>query len=307
MDLKNISFDDSVEKKKLLHDGEEVVKKITFMGILRNSENYLNNFFFKMADVIERIYDVEFEYYFLENNSIDNTRNVLIDWIQDKQGRVFLSNDKSDYEKTTHGINHSRTKYLGDLRNKLVNNVGQLNSKWTFIVDSDIFFSAKNIEEFFECKPKSNGYCMVSPYTEELFNKSVIAKEDRQDIKDNALLSINHYFDTFALFDKDRKSFYPNCPFAKCKMCQKKALGTDRTRISEDEKVVEVSSCGGGIFLISSDALNDRRIRWSSYSYETNMDLSLCEHVTFCDRLKTITEKKIVILQDLKLYRIPVR
>ena len=65
----NIHFNDSVDEKIVLHDGGEVIKKITFIGIFRDSESYLSKFFFKMAEVIERIYDAELEYFFLENNS----------------------------------------------------------------------------------------------------------------------------------------------------------------------------------------------------------------------------------------------
>jgi hypothetical protein len=304
MNQVSINFN-TPNEKITLHDGEEIVKKITFIGLFRNSEIYLSNFFFKMVNVLEKTYNTEFEFFFLENNSNDNTREVLVDWIQEKNGRVFLSNDKSDYEKTSHGLNFSRIKYLADLRNKLINNIGKLDTKWTFNIDSDIFFNSMSLKEFFECKPGSNGYGLVGGYSDQLYNKSVIAKNERDKFTDNTLISINHYYDTFSLFDKNGKSFYPYCPFLKCKSCTKVDQGKNRRElIPESQEIVDVMSCSGGLFLIRSDALNDSRIRWGTISYEPKMDLSICEHVMFCERLRTITGKKIVLLQNVIIYRV---
>lgn len=283
--------------KKSLHDGDKPVQKITVLSLLRNNANYLP-YFFKLLDAFEAMYDCEFEYYFLENDSKDETNRMLTDWIENKEGNVLVYNLKEDYKRTSHGMDHARTGTIAMLRNKLVNAVMPLDSDWTVFIDSDIYMDPSELGRLFASEPRKNGFGMVCGYTNNLHPLSAFKKDASEEDK-KKLVSVSHYYDTFAFVDKRYKMFYPNCAFAKCKLCANQVLGTGgRYRIPETEKVVEIAAGFGGFAIIESEILNDKRIRWESMSYDRNMDLSLCEHFLFCDRLRTITQKKIVLLQD---------
>jgi hypothetical protein len=282
-----------------LHDGEKRVRKVSVMGIMRSCEAYLE-YAFKAFTNMEELYDVAFEYYFLENNSTDRTRDMLLEWIDGRDGNVLVYNLTNDYGKTSHGMDHKRTSTLAMLRNKLVDTVTPLNSEWTIMLDSNIYFDPQVIGSFFDAKPATNGYGMMGGFAHQLYPPSVLNANVQKslDTAPNKLVSVHHYYDTFSLVDIKGKHHYPNCPFKKCKLCQTYSKGVNRDQIDADQNVVEVMSCVGGLAVIDSTILNDSRIRWQSISYEPKMDISLCEHVLFCDRLRTITSKKIVILQN---------
>lgn len=302
----DISLKAPTQKQKLF-DGEKPVNKITVLSLMRDCETYLLYFFKLMDSFIDR-YDCEFEYFFLENDSKDNTNQMLTDWIENREGNVLVYNLRDDYKKTSHGLDHGRTGTIGMLRNKLVNAVTPLTSEWTIFIDSNIFMDPSELGKLFAVEPAKNGYGMVCGYSNHLYPISMLKKDARDKLSaedQNKVVSVNHYYDTFSFVDKKYKMYYPNCPFEKCRLCTRNAIGSSgRNRIPVTENIVEVNSAFGGFCIIDSEILNDPRIRWDSISYEIKMDLSLCEHFLFCDRLRVITGKKIVLLQDVdKIFR----
>jgi len=299
-EIKTLDIKLSVPKDKLeLHDGNKKVEKITIISLFRSCEKYLT-YLFKAVATLENTYSVEFEYFFLENDSTDDTRKMLEEWFdkEDKEGSLLLYKLKQDYKKSSHGMNHSRTTTIGDLRNKLTNNITPLDSDWCLMLDADIYFDPSVLAQLFATAPCKNNIGMVGAYAQQLFPASMMAKELPVSVDKNKMISVYHYYDTYSFVDTKSRVHYPNCAFTKCRLCENYPQGVNRVKVPEEEDVVEVNSCFGGFAIIETKILNDKRIRWGTVGYEPKMDLSLCEHVLFCDRLRTITGKKVVIVQS---------
>ena len=59
--------------------------EINICSIFRNNESYLSNFFLPLLKTLEK--DYNFYYYFYENDSEDNTRGLLVDFMKDRNGK----------------------------------------------------------------------------------------------------------------------------------------------------------------------------------------------------------------------------
>jgi hypothetical protein len=283
-----------------IYDGDIKINAISIMCMFKNNEIYLKDFFFKTILEMEILYDVNFEFYIIENNSTDNTRQLLRDFfkLRTTKSKLLLFNMKEDFKNIGNGKNFERIYNLAKIRNKLLDNVVPLPSEWSLYIDSNIFFKKDILVKLFECSPSKNNIGMILPYTQQLFIPDI---HKIPNLKKATLL--NHYYDTFSFYDTNNKTFWPHCAFDKCKIC-KRADCMDRTSISEDSDVVDVNSGFGGFALIKTDILNDNRIRWETLSHEVSKDESICEHFLFCYTLKKITNKRIVILQNVnEIYR----
>jgi len=289
-----------VNKMKLFDGPDLCIRKIAVLGMYRNDEKYME-FLTSIMEKFEKKYDVEFSYFFIENNSTDNTRDILKEFMKDRKGRLLLWNLKKDYQNIGDGRNYDRIKSLAKIRSKLVDMCMPFSTDWCLFIDSNIFFPDDILENIFTPSrdPTKQNIGMMTMFTQQL----MIPEIHKMIISDKPIF-VNHYYDTYPFVDMDDRSHYPNCAFEKCGLCVHGPKGINRTLISSDASVVDVKSAFGGFVFIKPDILNDKRIRWDTVSYEITKDESLCEHVLFCDRLRTITGKRIVVLQDIdKLYR----
>lgn len=288
-----------------MYDGIRKIQRIHVLGMYRGNEHYLS-FLMKRFHEWESYYsDISFQYYFLENDSTDNTRKILNDFIKTrKNSKLILYNLKKDYNNVDDGRGFNRISTLAKLRNALINNITPLpKNEWCLFIDSNIYFQDDVLSQIFkECQPSEQNIGMISIYTQQLMLPKIHTHKIDQPVL------MNHFYDTYSIIDLQGKSFFPQCPFEKCKICTKHHKNSDKLknipRIPIDQGIVEVSSCFGGFVLINSDVLNNRSIRWATMCIDMNNDTSLCEHILFCDRLRTITNKKIVILQNVDtIYR----
>ena len=293
------------KEKISLYDSGTKIQRISVVGLMRDCAEYVE-YMLKVLDNMIKLYDVEFDFYFLENNSKDNTRELLVDWIDEKDGNVLLYDLKKDYNRTSHGIDFDRVSTLAFLRNKIKNNITPLDSDWVLMLDSNIYFDPKELQKFFACNPTKNNIGMMGAYTHQLHSPDILSRQVQEELNlpENKLISMHHYYDTYALIDEVGKTHFPQCPFDKCKICVNYSRGLNRRLIPEAQNIVDVKSCFGGLVMIQTDLYNREAIQWGTISYEPKMDLSLCEHVQFCDRINAITGKRIVILQNLdKVFR----
>lgn len=290
-----------VPKKKIpLHDGVGPVRSIAVISILRDCEPYVP-YMFKLLNTIIATYDCEFEFYFLESDSKDNTQALLSDWIDEHEGNLLVYSLKKDYVRTSHGIDHKRVSTISMLRNKIVDAITPLQTDWCLLLDSHMYFDPSVVAKLFATKPALSNYGMVCGYTNKVYPMSIIKPEIKEQMnltEQNKMVSVGHYNDTFSLVDRNFKMHHPMCPFEKCKLCTTQRPGTNRTRIPEEDDVVEMRACYGGLALVSTEALNHPNVRWDTISYESKMDLSTCEHLLFCERLRAVTGKKVVIVQS---------
>jgi hypothetical protein len=288
------------EPKTRLFDGDVRIETIHVLGMYRDNEKYLE-FLFKMLETFELKYDVAFKYYFFENNSKDDTREKLQQFVKTrKNSRLILCNVKKDYENIGDGRNLNRIASLAKLRNKFVDNCLPFPSnEWCLIVDSNIYFKQDILEQVFNtCSPSNDNIAMMCMYTQQLMIPAI-----HKTNTDKPIL-IKHFYDTYSFYDVNKRTFYPKCAFQKCEACSINDASNKNIRVPSDQPVVDVTSAFGGFVFIKSDIMNNTKIRWDTVCYDMKTNQSLCEHVIFCDRLKTLTDQRIVVLQHIDtLYR----
>lgn len=288
--------------KTPLFDGKNQLTKISIICMFKNNEEYLKRFFFNIVKELEDTYDVSFDYYVIENNSKDNSRELLKDFFKKKstKSKLLLFNMNTDFFVGGNGKQYERIKNITNIRNKLINSITPLNSDWCLFIDSNIFFKKEILADMFKCEPSNNNIGMITPYTQQLFIPEVHGSYI-PNLKQPSLL--NHYYDTFSLYDKENKNFWPYCPFQKCKTCKSKEF-KNRITIPETDSIIDVNSCFGGFALIKTEIINNKLIRWDTMSHNVLTDESICEHFFFCYLLKKMTNYRIVLLQDVDtIYR----
>lgn len=271
--------------------------------MFRNNEDYIKNFFIKITNDMEQMYDVEINYYIIENDSRDNTRKLLQDYMKTKssKSKLLLFNLENDFRNIGDGKNYERLYSLAKIRNKLVDNITPLDSDWCLFLDSNIYFRKEILSQMFAKSDESIG--MMVPYTQQLFIPEIHGKYMKMNITKPTLFK--HFYDTFSFFDVNNKTFWPYCAFDKCAYCKNQRIDCNyRRTIPASDDVVDVGGCFGGFSLIRTSIINDSRIRWNTVSHEIKKDESLCEHFLFCFLLRTISNKRIVMLQNVdEIYR----
>ena len=287
-------------EKVILKDGDSEVKTIAIICMFKNNEQYLTKFFFDMVNQMENDYDVEFNYYVIENNSKDNTRTLLKDFFKTKntKSKLLLFNMKEDFKNIGDGKNYERLFNLAKIRNKLVDNITPLKEDWCLFIDSNIFFKKDILERCFSHSPSDNNVGMMIPYTQQMFIPDI---HKIPNLTKPTLMS--HFYDTFSFYDSNNKTFWPYCAFEKCQLCKRQDC-MDRKSIPKELEMVDVASAFSGFCLIKTDIINNKLIRWETMSHEVKKDESVCEHFMFCKMLSKLTEKRIVVLQNVDdIYR----
>lgn len=140
---------------------------------------------------------------------------------------------------------------------------------------------------------------MLTCYTQQLFlPDQMVVGSPAPDMPGYVLA--DHYFDTFAFQDADHCHHHPYCCFTRCRRCR---LGRPpdhpQRLVGEGVPILDVAAAFGGFALLPTRLLADGRIRWSTYATGFDRARALSEHVVFCDRLRTITGKRVVVLQDI--------
>jgi hypothetical protein len=273
-----------------LHDGVRPVKKIAVMSIFRDNEHYLQTFFFRQMVAMEKSYDVEFDYFFLENNSKDRTNGLLEEFLKGRRGRL-VTFDLNDI--VNKGINFERTSRLAFLRNSLMDFVAPVEATYCLLIDSDIFFDVTTLRTLFAHKPREKNIGLLGPFAKEGILGSKLRQLDPEsfkDVRDNDMMMTPHYYDTFAYIDSDGNNYWPKCPFKTCKFCphQKK----------DQESLMYVKSCFGGFTLLDADIVNNHRkyVRWATFNFANQY--SSCEHLLFNAALQARTGMKVAIAGD---------
>lgn len=286
-----------------LYDADKNISEISVVCMFRNNEDYIKNFFIETMIQMESKYDVQLNYYIIENDSTDRTRQLLHDFIKTRssQSKLLLFSLENDFRNIGDGKNYERLHSLGKIRNKLVENITPLSSQWCLFIDSNIYFRTDILESMFSKCDASIG--MMIPYTQQLFIPEIHGKYFHMKLDKPTLF--NHFYDTFSFYDKNNKTFWPYCAFEKCSYCKDNRQACKyRTVIPTDVDVVDVGSGFGGFALIRTEIVNDPRIKWDTASYEVQKDESLCEHFLFCYLLRKLTGKRIVIMQHVNnIYR----
>lgn len=277
------------------------VQRISVLCMFRNDATYIKEFFAPTMKQVESMYEnIAFDYYVIENDSTDDTREALKDLFSEKSSnsKLLLFSLANDFKNIGNGKNYERLHGLAKIRNKLVNNVTPLESDWCLFIDSNIYFKPDILRQMFEHADPTIG--MLTPYTQQLFIPEV---HGRFMPNLTAPTVLKHYYDTFSFFGADNKTFWPYCGFEKCTFCKRSATA-NRALVPADVDVADVSACFGGFALIRTEIVNNPLIRWETLSHEVAKDESVCEHFLFCYMLRKLTQKRVVVLQHVDdIYR----
>ena len=141
--------------------------EISICIILRDKGKYLEKRLFPVLKTIEK--DHNLFYYFYENDSTDNTKELLNDFMKNRKGKILC--EDLDVPLFERNIDLSRIENITKCRNKLLN-LRPFKGEWTIFLDSDIIFPLDIIEQFSKiekpndlvamgCNGKDNEECWV--------------------------------------------------------------------------------------------------------------------------------------------------
>jgi hypothetical protein len=281
-----------------LHDGDKEVASVSVMVILKNNAKWLQYTLSKFQ-AMEAMYSCTFHYFFYENDSTDGTKELLHSFMQGRLGKLTSENGVAPY--TNIGVNYSRTDGIAKLRNRLLNEMRPVQTDWTLMIDSGIYFKPENLGQMFKCKPAANNIVMVTPFSTEAFTgaslKLMAKSVDLPSNSENRVFSMNHYYDSFAFVDTNNKNYWPHCNFSHCKRCASiRGEHVSLVTIEKEQPIIKARSAYGGFAVIKSAILNNPVVKWNT------LDLSdkyaLCEHIHFCDTVTSSTGGNIVIDTD---------
>lgn len=215
--------------KVQLNDGVKPVRHLLIMSLFRNNATYLQSGFFPVFEEMERMYDLTFEYLFLENDSTDNTRELLLSFLERRDGALVSPESP---------LPLNRTERLAHLRNTLAAYARPKRDQWCCLIDSDVFFDTHILVDLFAHQPRAQNIGLLSPFTLELNSK--------------------HYYDTFAFVDSDGQTYWPECPFKSCDRCKIQKYDKNATTL------LDVKSCFNGFALLDANVLLDHRVEWAT-------------------------------------------
>ncbi len=274
-----------------LHDGRAPVKSIAVMMLLRNNRTYLEWFLDAMEKLEKRHPSTTFHYAFYENNSSDTTPRMLAKFTNApvRKKRSILISEKLNHAPSkfvAEDVYH-RPKYLGKLRTDMLKRLRPLDTDWTWLLDTDIYFPPNILEQMFACQPSSNNIGIVTCYTKEV-----------KKVEQQGFACEDHYYDTYSIVDIDDRMFYPLCRFPKCTRCAPRRTLT-KVPVWKDD-VVDVRTAYGGCVLVPSALMNDPSVEWRTTEVCFG-ELAMCEHVYFCDTVRLASKgSRVVILQSVQ-------
>jgi len=230
---------------------------------------------------LEENTNFKFTYYIYENNSTDDSKIKLTNFMKNRKGKLILENIEKEIKYTQ--ISNERGSLMANLRNKLKDAHGELKSDFTILMDSDIIFNKNTLTRMLQII-NNNNIVMVTPYS----------------ICGNVYKKHNdfHYYDSFALISNDNISFketYNTCLDPNCKRCinfrKSKNIHYDYEYLLH-KNINKVKSAFGGFCLINTNIYN-----------KVNWDPTICEHHSFCEKVRTYGD--IVVVNSIKTFMAP--
>lgn len=227
---------------------------VSVLALWRDSGAHIDRVLGQLDRLIQDRQDINFEFYFYENDSKDNTKEKLEEWLKNKKGKLLSETLNTPKFGSVPYL--ERLVLLAYYRNKLKKLAEHTTSHYTLYIDSDMIFNTDHFNQLLNLMHKrmyGDKIAMIIPNTRQ---------EGIPDIIDNR--TEDSFYDAFAL-----KDYYFNDAlyFADCPLI----LEQDRQRwLTED--LIRVRSGFGGFSMILTEAL--RECSWSSWGNS--------EHVNFC-------------------------
>ena len=196
--------------------------------------------------------------------------------MEGKKGSLYAGT--IDWNKNIRaGMSTERGEYMCNLRNELKRLHGTLNSEYTIILDTDVYFKPDCIFKLIR-RLKMDDIVMSTCFGNDW---NVIQN-----------YGSSHYYDTFALITLDgitHKETGNKCLFKGCKLCEPHLtkIGFLDKRYLDDENIIEVNSAFGGIVALKTEHYN-----------KTDWEPTICEHHGFCESIRKFG--KIIISKDIE-------
>lgn len=221
---------------------------IAVYSLWRDSEPHIKRTLSQLEDLESLDYD--FEYYFYENDSKDNTVRILRDWLSNRKGNLL--SEKLNAKKFGSVTDVERMEFLCECRNKCKNLLKDSTSEYTILIDSDIYFSKENLQQHIKTIESIEDAVMITPNVRQNIPDFIFNKTD------------DSYYDVYPFFDmaQNRGLYFTDCPFKN---------GADRMRWIFG-KPIKCLSAFGGFVLIKTKILKE--VSWSTKGE--------CDHVEFC-------------------------
>ncbi len=242
-----------------------MTKTIAVISLWRDSQTYIDTSLKQLSNQEDELgSDYSFFYSFYENDSVDDTPEILREWLEDRQG--ILLSDKLNHPKWESVPSRKRTAAMAQYRNICLYAIRDKNYDYLFIIDSDIFYDKDLFKSMIHLIDNNQTYGMVTSNTQ-------------QNVSDKFDLSkTTSYYDSWALMDLQGNkgiSFAYN-PF----------VSTADRRKWDRSLPISVASAFGGISLVRGDLLREKNLIW-------NGDLG-CEHWYFCKKIREMNYTIIV-------------
>ena len=263
--------------------------KISIVILLKDNIEWIKYLKHKFDIIQKHYFDIfNFEYFIMENNSSDGTQNYHDIFMENKEGKFISEVMDLKFLKQfefTDSISKNRGKLMAMLRNRLKKYHGRLDSKFTVMIDSDVYFDFNIFMKMIDVL-RDNSIVMVTPFV--------------TDFSDKFDGGYTHYYDTFALVTKNDIDFTKVgtlCLFKECLKCSKlrkvRDIHIDDKHLltmdgDSGTKLIEVKCAFGSFAMIRTDVYN--KVDW---------DDTICEHLSFCEKVRKFG--KIVIATDIKI------
>jgi hypothetical protein len=225
--------------------------KISVIGLWRNSTKHIQ----RTLDSLDNLAKLgDFNFYFYENDSIDNTGQILSDWLKNRSGELLSENIQAPQFGSVPSI--ERLVLLSYYRNKAKTLIANSNSEYTLLIDTDILFSNINFQILYEFMQKIAGCAMVVSNTRQYQIDDLMNHETN-----------DSFYDVFALRDyyNNNGLYFTDCPFV---------LNSDREAWKKNQ-AIQIKSGFSGFALIKTDILKQPDCFWSTCGHS--------EHVNFCN------------------------
>ena len=229
---------------------------IAVLALWRDSSDHMKKTLDQLSDQEKSLTnEYSFVYSFYENDSKDNTAEILSNWLEGKLG--FLNSESRGDPNWGSIAFKRRTQYMAHYRNVALQALAAHNYKYLFVIDTDIIYEKYFLKQLIY-KLESNS------------NVGIITPNTIQYVPDQFGYNCKFsYFDSWALIDKNGNqgiSFSKN-PFI---------LREDR--ISWDNNLsVCVNSAFGGAALVRGELIRKNNLKWNGDSG--------CEHWRFCESI----------------------
>ncbi len=227
--------------------------RISIFSLFRDSEHYLGRLFDQFQK-LESNTHAEFEYFFYENDSKDETVSLLSKWMQGKNGKLHSENINEKSHSST--MEPSRVIKMAKIRNKMANLGKPVDSDFTIVIDSDILFDADIINQYLNFLHLD--FSMLTPNIRQTVPCKMGSKDKTS------------YYDSWSLLDHDKNQCmtWSSNPFYR----------SEDRKLFEKNQPINVFRSFGGFVFIKSEHFN--KVEWFS-------DGQL-EHWHFCDQLRSL-------------------